>query len=99
MNLFRIIDNSIERMIKNVGWLNNADRWIKIKIKQYRFWQARNMADNLHKSDGRRYIVVEIDGQFLVMNNRDRKALNRRVHKSQRMSFAQLMLHRSYTTP
>ena len=99
MNLFKLIDNSIEKMIRNTRWMQSADRWIRIKVKQFRFRQARQMADNLHKSDGRRYIVVEIDGQFLVMNNRDRKALNKRVPKAQRMSFAQMMLHSAYTTP
>ena len=98
MNLFKTIDNSIDRIIRNTRWMQSADRWIKIKLKQYRFRQARQMADNLHKSDGRRYIVVEIDNQFLVMNNRDRKALNKRVPKPQRMSFAQLMMYRSYST-
>lgn len=98
MNLFKTIDKSIDRMIRRVSWLQSADRWFRIKVKQYRFSQAKRMADNLHKSDGRRYIVVEIDNQFLVMNNRDRKALNKRVKKGQRMSFAQLMMYRSYST-
>ena len=99
MKIFSIFNSRIDGFVNNSVLLKKADNWIAIKVKQWRFRQARSMADSLHKADGRRYIVIEVDDQFLVLNNRDRKILNKKAHPRHRVSFHQLLNNRSYMTP
>lgn len=80
--------NILSKLINNIGlWL-----------MRYRCLRAKNLANRLHSIDGKRYVVVKMGQKYLVMNNNDRKAINRKVKPSQRITFAQLLENKVYST-
>lgn len=74
--------------------VDKINAWILI----YRCNQAKRMADQNHQIDGKRYIVVKMGSQYLVMNNKDRKAINRKNRKIDRITFCQLAENAVYMT-
>lgn len=72
--------------------------WLERKIKQFWFWYAKQQANSYHKSDGKRYVVVPYGDKFIVMNNTDRKVINRLHKKDKQININQLLKMAAYTT-
>ena len=72
--------------------------YIERKIKQFWFWYAKQLADSYHLADGKRYVVVPYGDRFIVMNNTDRKIINRSHRKHNRMDINWLLKRASYYT-
>lgn len=73
--------------------------WIIRRRQINRAKEACKMADEMHQIDGKRYIVIIWNGKYMVMNNNDRKLINKTMPKNQRLSFVQLMANKVYATP
>lgn len=69
------------------------------QVELNRAKKAISMAEKLHIKDGKRYLVIKHGSRYLVMNNNDRKFINARSPKNERVSFVMLMKNAVYTTP
>lgn len=76
----------------------SIENWIKLKLQQYRFLQAKRLADNLHKTDGKRYFVMPRGRYYDVINCAGINRINRRNPKHLRISFPELMKNAAYRT-
>lgn len=72
--------------------------WFERKIKQFWFWYARQLADSYHRADGKRYVVVPYGERFIIMNNTDRKVINRLHKKEKRLNINDLLKMKAYST-
>lgn len=68
----------------------------RINLKQVE--TAKKEANELHRLNGKRYFVIYWKGRYMVINNDDRKGINSKMPKYQRLSFAGLMKNSVYHT-
>ena len=72
--------------------------YIDRQIMIFRCHQAKKLADQCHEINGKKHIVVLVGKRYLVMNNMDRKIINRKNHKSKRISFHEMINNAVYMT-
>lgn len=67
-------------------------------VKAIRKWWAVQIANDEHRATGRQFMVVEYGNYFHVVDNRKRKAMNRRNQKFDRLTWKEMKENAVYTT-
>lgn len=76
----------------------NVFEFIQLKIEKYKCNAKKREANLRHATDGKRYFVVKIGGNYVVTNNVIRKRMNRKNPTHLRITFAEMMRNKVYCT-
>ena len=54
-------------------------------------WYAKSLAKQSHKLDNRTYYVLDIFNSYIVLNSKEKDAVNKGMAKSNRMNIEQML--------